>query len=130
MAGLGWGDRGLGPVSPHRVRGRQARGIGTGMIVLLEGGFGVGTGPSPPAFAGAGSNPLPRGEGARREQGPRVLPGGGGLDGGGFGAVSGGAGGFDRGTDGFCGNFFLGGLRFDDLLLWTGDRGIGGFNLC
>ena len=57
-----------------------------------------------------------------------MLAGGGGLDRGGFGSVSGWAGEFDRGTDGFCGNFFFCGLRLDDLLLWTGDRGLGGFN--
>ena len=36
----------------------------------------------------------------------------------------------DQGVEvGFCGDFFFLGLRLDDLLLWTGDRGIGGFNL-
>ena len=36
----------------------------------------------------------------------------------------------DQGVQvGFCGKFFFFGLRSDDLLLWTGDRGIGGFNL-
>ena len=87
------------------------------------------------ADEGPQPNPLPQGEGARRERGPEgagtdsVLAGGGGLDWGGFGSVSGWAGEFDRGTDGFCGNIFFCGLRLDDLLLWTGDRGIGGFNL-
>ena len=36
----------------------------------------------------------------------------------------------DQGVQvGFRGVFFFFGLRVDDLLLWTGDRGIGGFNL-
>ena len=49
--------------------------------------------------------------------------------GGGLGLVVGWAWEFDWWAVGLCGDFFFCGLGMDELLLWTGDRGVGGFNL-
>ena len=70
-----------------------------------------------------------RGIGRGAGQAGMGLADGVGLDVDGFASVSGWAGEFDRRSDGFCGNLFFCGLRLDDLLLWTGDRRNGGFNL-